>query len=91
MAARRTRTTTCRIWPPEVATHYMLYETTTEGTPRSPAFATPEELARYCVDNVTWFADQKSTYEHWLRVAQGEWGGPDLMISAGRIVPPQEV
>ena len=34
-------------WTPEQRTHFMMYETTSEGTPISPAFATPEELARW--------------------------------------------
>ena len=28
-------------WPAEQRTHYMMYEDTSEGTPISPAFATP--------------------------------------------------
>lgn len=54
------------------ATHYQMYETTSEGTPISPVFATPEEVARYCADNnVSAFADITATYEEWLRVANG--------------------
>lgn len=34
-------------WPPEVATHFMLYETVTEGTPVSPTFATSEDLTAW--------------------------------------------
>ena len=30
-------------WSEEEATHFMMYESTSEGTPISPAFATPEE------------------------------------------------
>jgi hypothetical protein len=36
---------------PGTATHLMMYEITSEGTPISPAFATPEELDRWLVDN----------------------------------------
>lgn len=54
-------------WPAEVATHYMMYETTSEGTPISPAFATPEELARWLADNgASSFGDMTATYEQWL-------------------------
>lgn len=61
-------------WPAEVATHYMMYKNTSEGTPMSPAFATPEELARWLVDNnASAFADQTASYESWLRVAKGGW------------------
>lgn len=61
-------------WPASERTHFMMYEDTTEGTPKSPAFATPEELARYCADNgVSAFADMTATYEQWLHVARGGW------------------
>ena len=59
-------------WSPEEATHYMMYEDTTEGTPISPAFATPEEVARYCADNyISAFGGQTASYEAWLKVANG--------------------
>ncbi|HEY0657275.1 MAG TPA: hypothetical protein VGD05_02315 [Pyrinomonadaceae bacterium] len=38
-------------WSDEERTHYQLYESTSEGTPLTPPFATKEELARYCADN----------------------------------------
>jgi hypothetical protein len=59
-------------WTPEEATHLMMYETTSEGTPISPAFATPEELARWLTDNnASAFGDSTASYEGWLRVARG--------------------
>lgn len=49
------------------STHYMMYETTSEGTPISPAFGTKEELARWLADNsVSAFAGRTATYEQWL-------------------------
>lgn len=61
-------------WPAEQRTHLMMYEDTSEGTPISPAFATPEELARWLVDNgASSFGSDTATYEQWLRVAQGGW------------------
>lgn len=45
----------------------VMYETCTEGTPISPAFETPEELARWLADNgASAFADMTATYEQWL-------------------------
>jgi hypothetical protein len=38
-----------RKWTPEEATHYQVYETVSEGTPVTPAFATKEELIEYLV------------------------------------------
>lgn len=48
-------------------THYMMYETTSEGTPISPAFATPEELARWLADTgASAFGSLTATYQDWL-------------------------
>jgi len=59
-------------WPEDRRTHLMMYENTSEGTPISPAFETPEELARWLVDNnASSFAGQTASYEGWLRVARG--------------------
>jgi hypothetical protein len=73
-------------WPAEQRTHLMMYEDTSEGTPKSPAFATPEELARYCADNgVSAFGYDTATYEQWLRVAQGGWA-PSAVIADGQMI-----
>lgn len=59
-------------WPLEQRTHYMMYEDTSEGTPISPAFATPEELARWLADTgASAFGSDTASYEAWLRVARG--------------------
>ena len=53
---------------------YQMYEDTSEGTPISPVMASPEELARWLVDNnASTFARETGTYEGWLRVAKGGW------------------
>ena len=68
-------------WKPEEATHYMMYENTSEGTPISPAFATPEELARWLVDNkASVFADMVATYEEWMQIIVGD-GTCGVMIT----------
>ena len=54
-------------WSDDEATHLMMYENVTEGTPISPAFATPEELAKWLADNkASAFAGMTATYEQWL-------------------------
>ena len=59
-------------WAPEERTHYMMYENTTEGTPISPVFASPEELARWLADTgASSFGGMTASYEQWLRVAKG--------------------
>lgn len=72
-------------WPAEHRTHYMMYEDTSEGTPTSPAFATPEELAQWLADNgASAFDDNTTNYEHWLRVASGGLA-PSMVITNGVI------
>lgn len=70
-------------WPAEQRTHFMMYEDTSEGTPISPAFASPEELARWLADNkASAFGSDTATYEQWLRVARGGWA-PSMVVSDG--------
>jgi hypothetical protein len=60
------------IWPESECTYLMMYETTSEGTPISPAFKTPDRLARWLTDNrASAFGDTTATYEQWLRVCNG--------------------
>lgn len=48
---------------------WQLWETTTEGSPQSPVFQTPEELCRWLVENgVSAFGKQQFGYEEWLDV-----------------------
>lgn len=71
-------------WPREQRTHLMMYEDTSEGTPISPAFATPEELARCLADNgASSFAKMTATYEQWLAVARGGFAPSMVMDSKG--------
>jgi hypothetical protein len=52
---------------PGTATHYCMYESTSEGTPISPPMATPEELARWLADTkASAFAGEPASYEDWL-------------------------
>lgn len=62
------------LWTDEEATHYMMYETTTEGTPISPALETLENLARWLADNkASAFGRMTATYEQWLSVCNAEY------------------
>lgn len=72
-------------WPAEQRTHFMMYEDTSEGTPISPAFSSPEELARWLADNkASAFGSDTATYEQWLRVARGGWA-PSMVVSDGEL------
>lgn len=58
-------------WSDMERTHWMMYESVSEGTPISPAFATPQELCRWLVDNkASAFADQTASYDAWWAVCQ---------------------
>lgn len=47
---------------------YQLWETTTEGSPVSPVFATLDELCAWCETNATVFADCKATKDEWKKM-----------------------
>ena len=68
-------------WPEDQRTHLMMYEDTSEGTPISPAFKTPEELARWLVDNgASSFGRETGSYDGWLKIARGGWA-PSMVIT----------
>jgi hypothetical protein len=67
-------------WPEESRTMLMMYECTSEGTPISPAFETPEALARWLTDTgASAFASLTMTYEQWLAVCLGGYCPPVVM------------
>ena len=71
-------------WPEAERTHLMMYEDTSEGTPISPAFETPEELARWLADNgASSFGRSTATYEQWLPICRGGWAPSMVMDSHG--------
>ena len=73
-------------WSESECTHYMMYETVTEGTPISPAFATPEDLAWWLVDNKASACGHTTAgYNHWLRVAKGGYA-PTAVITSGGVL-----
>ena len=65
-------------------THFMMFETTSEGTPLSPAFKEPEELARWLADNnASSFGSSTATYEQWLGMITAGWAPSAVMDSKG--------
>lgn len=46
-------------WTDEERTHYQVYETVSEGTPVSPAFATQDELIDYLVENGDYWCQRR--------------------------------
>jgi hypothetical protein len=62
--------------PPE-GEGWQLWETTSEGSPVSPVFGSAVELANWCADNATWFADFRWTADQWLQSITAGTVGPD--------------
>jgi hypothetical protein len=49
---------------------YQVWENVSEGSPISPVFAAPEELARHMA-TTRWGADKGTSYEQWMRFILG--------------------
>lgn len=61
-------------WEPEeppTGEAYQVWETVSEGSPISPAFANPEELAEWLVDNRKNSIDDGTTKEQWMKFILG--------------------
>lgn len=71
-------------WSEEQRTHLMMYETCSEGTPISPAFVTPEELASWLADNkASALGYETATYEEWLSTCREGWA-PSGIYTPGK-------
>jgi hypothetical protein len=58
-------------WPEGQATHFQMYETTSEGSPISPVFPKVEQLALWLAfNNIPTWADQTATYSQWLKIIE---------------------
>lgn len=58
---------------PPTGEGYQLWETTSEGSPASPVFATLEVLCAWCEDGATVFGRSKATKEEWLRMLKADF------------------
>lgn len=72
-----------KIEPPE-GEGYQIWETVSEGSPISPVFATPEELARH-METTRWGADRGTSYESWLKFIHGPGWAPSMVMTDGVI------
>jgi hypothetical protein len=69
---------------PPAGEGWQLWETTSEGSPQTPVFETPEELARYCTDSkVSSIGYQSETYETWLKFIRGPGWAPSMVSNRG--------
>lgn len=53
---------------PPIGDGYQLWETTSEGSPKSPVFPTLETLCEWCETHATTFSRYTATKEEWLRM-----------------------
>lgn len=53
-------------YEPPTGEGWQLWETTSEGSPKSPVFATADGLAEWCAENTTIFANEKMPKYEWL-------------------------
>jgi hypothetical protein len=65
--------------PPE-GEGWQLWETTSEGSPQSPVFASAEALAAWCEGNATVFADMRWTAAQWLASFKAETTDVDTLL-----------
>lgn len=68
---------------PPAGDGWQIWETVSEGSPLSPVFATPEELAAHMA-GTTWGADKGTPYETWLTFIRGPgWSVSMVMDEKG--------
>jgi len=66
---------------------YQLWETTSEGSPMSPAFETPEELAHWLEDNkASSFGKETASYDQWLEFIRESGWAPSMVICDGKMM-----
>jgi hypothetical protein len=71
--------------PPE-GVGWQMWETTSEGSPMSPVFKTPQELAMWLYDNnASSFGNQTSTYEEWLTMITTTGWAPSAVFDGSTI------
>lgn len=61
---------------------WQMWETTSEGSPISPPFETPEALARWLADNnASAFGHNGASYESWLGMIKNTGWAPSAVLS----------
>lgn len=70
--------------PPE-GPGWQLWETVSEGSPITPVFSTPEELARY-LSGRAWGADRGTPYDTWMKFLLGDGWAPSAIGMAGAVM-----
>lgn len=75
----------CEEWvreDPPVGDGWQMWETTSEGSPISPVFASPEILALWLSDTgASSFGDDTASYEEWMRMIVAGWAPSSVMVN----------
>ena len=58
---------------PPTGEGFQMWETTSEGSPASPVFASIDELAEWCATNASTFASVKASKADWLKMFNDEF------------------
>ena len=75
---------------PPTGDAYQIWETVSEGSPISPPFETPEELARHMA-GTKWGADKGTSYESWLSFINGSGWAPSMVMALPTVLKLQLV
>ncbi|AFU88177.1 hypothetical protein CcrColossus_gp307 [Caulobacter phage CcrColossus] len=67
--------------PPPEGEGWQIWETVSEGSPITPVFRTPEELARYKARHP--YGTDKASYESWMKFLLGDGWAPSAIGFAG--------
>lgn len=71
---------------PPAGEGYQIWETVTDGSPISPVFATPEELAHYMhLAGKLPESTESGTYETWMAFILGPGWAPTLRAESGKV------
>jgi hypothetical protein len=71
---------------PPTGDGWQMWENTSEGSPISPVFKTPEALARWLSDNgASTFGSSTADYDTWLNMIQSTGWAMDMVITDGRM------
>lgn len=66
---------------------YQLWETVSEGSPLSPALATPEELALWLTEHETSACGPITlSYDQWLAFIQGPGWAPSMVLDGQKFI-----
>jgi hypothetical protein len=73
-----------RVEPPE-GIGYQLWESVTEGSPISPVFEQPEDLARWLEAHATGL-DKGTTFDKWMRFIEGPGWAPSVVVTPNGVM-----